>query len=183
MNEKPLSPDAQYVVDTLFPELRDNFRQWSQEYQQERDLGALGEFVGMYRKARKLKTVFHDKVDPSNWRESVRTIALEVAAHALLLVRDLDKEGTTCPRECSEMHTFEAGCLLAPKPEAPQYMTVADGNRPKGVMLNTIIFVSDLKRFERRVPGGWEVTCAPRCLINGHREGDPLCVAIGKPRG
>lgn len=110
--DKPLSPDAKYVVDTLFPELRDNFRQWSQEYQQERDLGSIGEFVGLYRKARKLKTVFIDKVDPSNWRESVRTIALEVAAHALLLVRDLDLEGNNCPRECSEGHTYELGCTL-----------------------------------------------------------------------
>ncbi len=66
------------------------FRKWSQEYQQERDLGDLGEFVGLYRKARKLKTVYKDGVDPSKWRESVRIIAFEIAAHALLLVKDLD---------------------------------------------------------------------------------------------
>lgn len=90
--DSPLSEDAQYVVLTLFPELEASFRQWSKEYQQERDLGALGEFVGLYRKTRKLKTVFHDGVDPSTWREPVRTIAMEVAAHALLLVKDLDTE-------------------------------------------------------------------------------------------
>ncbi len=108
--DKPLSPDAQYVVEKLFPELEQSFREWSQEYQQERDLGKLGEFVGLYRKARKLKTVFINGVDPRNWRESVRTIALEVAAHALLLVRDIDFEGDSCPRECSEGHTYEPGC-------------------------------------------------------------------------
>lgn len=112
MDKSPLSPDAQYVVEKLFPELEDSFRKWSREYQQERDLGALGEFVGLYRKARKLKTVFINKVDPSNWRESVRTITLEVAAHALLLVRDLDFEGSRCPRKCSEGHTYEPGCAL-----------------------------------------------------------------------
>lgn len=90
--ELPLSEDAQYVVESLFPELERRFREWSREYQQERDLGKLGEFVGLYRKARKLKTVYIDGVDPKNWRESVRTIALEVAAHALLLVKDLDDE-------------------------------------------------------------------------------------------
>lgn len=112
MDKSPLSPDAQYVVERLFPELEDSFRKWSQEYQQERDLGALGEFVGLYRKARKLKTVFMDKVNPSNWRESVRTIALEVAAHALLLVRDLDKQGANCPLECGADHTYGAGCAF-----------------------------------------------------------------------
>lgn len=91
--EKPLNPDAQYVVGTLFPELEKSFREWGKEYQQERDLGPIGEFVGLYRKSRKLKTVFIDGVDPSDWRESVRTIAMEVAAHALLLVRDLDNRG------------------------------------------------------------------------------------------
>lgn len=111
-SELPLSPDAQYVVEALFPQLEENFRQWSQEYQQERDLGALGEFVGLYRKARKLKTVFMGGANPSNWRESVRTIAMEVAAHALLLVRDLDFEGSNCPKECAEGHTYESGCAL-----------------------------------------------------------------------
>lgn len=123
--DTPLSPDAQYVVEKLFPELEQNFRQWSQEYKQERDLGALGEFVGLYRKARKLKTIFIDKVNPSSWRESVRTIALEVAAHALLLVRDLDFEDSNCPKECSEGHTYEAGCalkVLPPRPPRPLHL-------------------------------------------------------------
>lgn len=114
-----LSPDAQYVVESLFPELEKSFRTWSREYQQERDLGALGEFVGLYRKARKLKTVFIDKANPHSWREPVRTIAMEVAAHALLLVRDLDLESGRCPRECAEGHTYEQGCALFMGPHVP----------------------------------------------------------------
>lgn len=166
--ERPLSEDAQYVILTLFPELEANFRQWSQEYQQERDLGSLGEFVGLYRKARKLKTIFIDKVDPSNWRESVRTIALEVAAHALLLVRDLDYE--------------QDAPFYAPDDafKAAGDQPVTEATRPKGVELGTIIYLADTRRFEKRVPGGWDAVCPPRC---SHREGDPLCVAIGKPRG
>lgn len=117
--KKPLSPDAQYVIEQLFPELEASFRSWSQEYQQERDLGAIGEFVGLYRKARKLKTVFINNVDPSGWRESVRVIALEVAAHALLLVRDLDFAGNNCPAECAEGHSYEPGCALYIGPHEP----------------------------------------------------------------
>lgn len=81
-----------YIRDTLIPEILAGFERWGVEYLQERDLGARGEFVGLYRKARKLKTVIWDGADPSGWREDLRTIALEVVAHGLLLVHDLDKE-------------------------------------------------------------------------------------------
>lgn len=107
-----LSTDAERVVRVLMPELEQMFREWSQEYKQERDLGKIGEFVGLYRKARKLKSVFIDGVDPSGWREPIRTIAFEVAAHALLLVLDLDNEAKPkCSEDCTEGHTYRIGCI------------------------------------------------------------------------
>lgn len=84
--------EREYIRGTLIPEILEGFERWGAEYRQDRDLGALGEFVGLYRKARKLKTALWDGVDASGWREDLRTIALEVVAHGLLLVHDLDKK-------------------------------------------------------------------------------------------
>lgn len=100
-------------LEALIAELSARMEGWGAEYQQPRDLGARGEFVGLYRKARKLKTVLWDGVDASKWREPVRIIALEIAAHALLLVADLDKEQGACTADCSETHTYTGPCLLA----------------------------------------------------------------------
>lgn len=97
MTDAPLSADAEYVVNTLFPEMTRNFRQYSKEYRQDRDLGVRGEFVGLYRKTRKLKTVLWDGISSDGWREDIRTILLEVASHALLAVKDLDDENAAKP--------------------------------------------------------------------------------------
>lgn len=140
--DSPLSEDAEYVVLSLFPELESSFRQWSQEYQQERDLGALGEFVGLYRKTRKLKTIFIDGADPTTWREPVRTIAMEVAAHALLLVKDLDNEDP----EASKWQP-PAKQPFIPKPSIGS--TLFDEETGKFWCLN-----------EDRL---WEETCSPEC--------------------
>lgn len=158
--ERPLSDDAQYVINILFPELEASFRQWSQEYQQERDLGALGEFVGLYRKTRKLKTVFHDGVDPSTWREPVRTIAMEVAAHALLLVRDLDGED----------------------PAASKWKAPAKRSVPK-IPPGTRLCVASTGRYY--IMGEdlhWKRACGPRC-DEGHDYGSPDCVATPEDDG
>jgi hypothetical protein len=83
--------DLEYVMSVALPELEQRMAAWANEYRQERDLGARGEFVGLYRKARKLKTALWDSpIPPQGWREDLRTIAFEIAAHALLMTRDLD---------------------------------------------------------------------------------------------
>jgi hypothetical protein len=109
------------------PELEKMFRGWSREYQQERDLGAIGEFVGLYRKARKLKTVFKDGVDPRDWRESLRTIVLEVAAHALLLAVDIDN-GDLCSERCrdGQGHVHDHDCFADFQPYQRVIVSVDD---------------------------------------------------------
>lgn len=87
--------ERKYIGEKLMPEIRQRFELWAKEYQQERDLGKLGEFANLYRKARKLKTLVWDEtgpVQPNGWRETERIIVMEVAAHALLMLTDLDKE-------------------------------------------------------------------------------------------
>lgn len=152
----PLSEDAQYVISALFPELEASFRQWSQEYQQERDLGALGEFVGLYRKTRKLKTVFIDGVDPSSWREPVRTIAIEVAAHALLLVKDIDVD------EMFGSSKWQAPTKQPFVPKPAPGSTVFDKETGKYWYLNE--------------DEQWRETCGPEC-DEGHSY-QKWCVAM-----
>ena len=87
--------ERQYIGESLMPEIKRAFEMWAKEYQQERDLGKLGEFANLYRKARKLKTLVWDEkgpAQPNGWRESERTIIIEVIAHGLLMLTDLDKE-------------------------------------------------------------------------------------------
>lgn len=117
-----MSQEQEYINDVLLPELSQRFVEWGREYQQERDLGLRGEFVGLYRKTRKLKTALWDSPEPpGGWREDLRTIALEVAAHALLMVHDMDQTGLVptgetkpakeviCGKECREGHTYVSG--------------------------------------------------------------------------
>jgi len=82
--------ERDYLFRKIIPELMQRFDEWAVEYQQERDLGIRGEFVGLYRKARKLKTVLWDGHSAAGWREGIRTMLFEVAAHALLMLYDLD---------------------------------------------------------------------------------------------
>lgn len=123
-----MSEEQEYINNVLFPELKARFEAWGREYKQERDLGVRGEFVGLYRKTRKLKTALWDSPEPPvGWREDLRTIALEVAAHALLMVHDMDQTGLVptgetqpaykpfaCGPDCNEAHTYDGMCLLAP---------------------------------------------------------------------
>lgn len=90
------TPDERrYISSELMPEIKRAFELWAKEYQQERDLGKLGEFANLYRKTRKLKTLVWDQkgpVQPNGWRETERTIVIEVIAHGLLMLTDLDKD-------------------------------------------------------------------------------------------
>lgn len=81
-----------YIALVLQNEVREHFQKVAKEYRQERDLGLRGEFVAIYRKVRKLKTVIWDGESDEDWREDKRTIALEVVAHGLLMLCDIDKE-------------------------------------------------------------------------------------------
>lgn len=110
-------------------ELRDRFDGWGKEYQQPRDLGIRGEFVGLYRKTRKLKTLFWDHPEvPEGWREDPRTIMLEVAAHALLMLCDWDGIAVD-PDDANEGDSLEAA--LAAEEEEP---TTAQGVRALQIM-------------------------------------------------
>lgn len=84
--------DRKYIEETLIPELGFRMEEWAKEYQQPRDLGLRGEFVGLYRKARKLKTILWDGASDTKWREGLRTILFEVVAHALLMLCDYDRQ-------------------------------------------------------------------------------------------
>lgn len=88
--------ERQYIGSSLMPEIKRHFEAVAPEYQQERDLGKLGEFANLYRKARKLKTLVWDNRDTpgleARWREGERVILIEVIAHGLLMLTDLDKE-------------------------------------------------------------------------------------------
>lgn len=89
--------EREYIKE-LMREIQKDFERWAKEYQQERDLGALGEFANLYRKVRKLKTLMwpgENSTPAEPWREDLRTIAKEVVAHGLLLLTDLDKANGT----------------------------------------------------------------------------------------
>lgn len=130
--------DRTYIKNVLIPEILRDFDEWAKEYQQPRDLGIRGEFVGLYRKTRKLKTIFWDTAHgmypnaDRGWREGPRTIIKEVAAHALLMLLDWDRtfntassifedlpvEGlsfTECGDECQKpmKHTLRGDCNWA----------------------------------------------------------------------
>lgn len=82
--------DLDYIRSVLLMEFQHRLANWNVEYTQPRDLGVRGEFVGLYRKARKLKSILWDGHDPSAWREGTRTMLMEIAAHAFLAIRDID---------------------------------------------------------------------------------------------
>lgn len=86
--------ERRYIAEELMREIRGDFERWAKEYQQPRDLGALGEFASLYRKIRKLKTLMwpgENSYVGQEWREDIRTIVKEVVSHGLLLLVDLDK--------------------------------------------------------------------------------------------
>ena len=95
------SREQAHIRGVLIPELLADFETWGREYQQERDLGMKGEFANLYRKARKLKTIVWDGADASGWREGLRTIVKEVAAHALLMLVDIDFAASEPPQTTS----------------------------------------------------------------------------------
>lgn len=81
------------VTGHLLAEFISYFRKVNAEYSsQERDLGAVGEAVNFWRKAKKVKAAVIDGVNTAGWRESLRVVLLEVIAHAFLLLFDLDKQ-------------------------------------------------------------------------------------------
>jgi hypothetical protein len=100
--------EREYIFNKLIPELERRFEEWGAEYKQPRELGMVGEFVGLHRKVGKLKTIVWDRVDASGWREDPRTILQEVVAHGLLMLYDMDH-----------------GASFGPEPEKPE-LTYSD---------------------------------------------------------
>lgn len=105
--------DHKHITTVLIPELLKRFNDWGREYRQPRDLGILGEFVGLYRKARKLKTLLWDRRDgdpppeAAGWREGPRDIMMEVVAHGLLMLCDWDRaHPETTPIKLGESPTI-----------------------------------------------------------------------------
>jgi len=146
MSKLPLSEDAQYVVNTLFSELEEKYREWSQEYKQDRDLGLRGEFVGLYRKTRKLKTVIWDGADPSRWREGIRTILLEVAAHALLAVKDYDDEHGEVEKKFGQ---------AVSKYEAAGYTSCTSATRPIVTIPHSKVYEIDTRQVMEWTGSNW----------------------------
>ena len=130
------SEEREYIREKLIPELLERMDAWGAEYQQPRLLGVRGEFVGIHRKVSKLKTVFWDRVDASDWREDPRTILQEVIAHGLLMLHDLDQgNGFPAPveddnplevtEEMQEAYRRQRHLSLPPKPD--HVHTLGDG--------------------------------------------------------
>jgi hypothetical protein len=84
--------ELEYILGELIPQFEERLQAWNKEYTQERDLGVKGEFVGLYRKVRKLKTIIWDGESDAEWREDTRTMLLEVIGHAFLAISDLDEQ-------------------------------------------------------------------------------------------
>lgn len=119
-----LTEDAKYAISTVLPEVAKNFEQYSKEYRGPRILGIRAEFVELHRKLGKIKLAVWDGVDTSEWRESPRTILLELIATACLAVKDLDDASEAqkmnpedeCTSDCDEGHTLFRGCKKLPFP-------------------------------------------------------------------
>lgn len=86
--------DMEYIEQELMPEFLRRFKGWNAEYPAERPLGVKAEFHGLHRKVMKIKGPLWDGVDASDWRESPRTILVEIIGHAMLALCDLDREAS-----------------------------------------------------------------------------------------
>jgi hypothetical protein len=82
--------DQDYIHIVLVDEFQALLDKWGEEYTQPRDLGLRGEFVGLYRKARKVKTIVWDGVSDHTWREGLRVMLFEIIGHAFLMLVDVD---------------------------------------------------------------------------------------------
>jgi hypothetical protein len=92
--------DQDYIHIVLIDEFRGLLDKWGEEYQQPRDLGMRGEFVGLYRKARKIKSIVWDGASDATWREGLRVMLFEIIGHAFLMLVDVDE--TSGKRDAEE---------------------------------------------------------------------------------
>lgn len=83
--------EREYITGALLDEFRHQFLKWNAEYGGvERDLGLRASFCEMWRKAKKIKAIVWEGDDPTDWREGLRTILMELIGHAFLMLFDLD---------------------------------------------------------------------------------------------
>lgn len=120
--------DWDCIEDHILPELLRRSEQWQKEYKEPRDLGPLGNFVSLYRKARKLKTALWDsRTPPEDWREDIPTMLYEIMSDAALMLVDLTEEDDAVHRRGDE----DAGIDLPRKTRRITLpaMEVRDGDR------------------------------------------------------
>jgi len=92
MDRNLQAEERRVVIGQLIPEFHKLFLTWNDEYSsQARDLGAIGETVNLWRKAKRVKAAMIDGVDTVGWREPLRVILFELICHTFLLLFDLDK--------------------------------------------------------------------------------------------
>lgn len=83
---------ASYIFGTLAPEWEAEFEKRNAEYgEYDDELGPLGEAVEVWRKAKKLKRAFIERVDTSEWAETPREVAMDMIGHLYLLISTLDE--------------------------------------------------------------------------------------------
>lgn len=84
---------ASYIFGTLTPEWEEQFEKRNAEYgEYDDELGPLGEVVEIWRKAKKLKRAFIERVDTSKWAETPREVAMDMIGHLYLLISILDEQ-------------------------------------------------------------------------------------------
>lgn len=80
------------ITGPLLEEFRTLFLKWNAEYGNvERDLGVRASFCELWRKAKKIRAAIWEDADTTGWRETPRTILLEIIGHAFLMLFDLDR--------------------------------------------------------------------------------------------
>lgn len=85
---------ATFIFNELLPEWEELFLARNANYgEYDAELQELGEMVEIFRKYKKLKRAFIDKVDTSNWDESPREVALDMIGHLFLLIAVIDDNG------------------------------------------------------------------------------------------
>lgn len=85
--------DVDYITSKLLAEIESKMLKDANEYgtTNHRVLGEKGQFADIWRKIGKLKRAMWEDADTSDWRESPRTIAMDLIGHLLLTIAMWDR--------------------------------------------------------------------------------------------